>query len=476
MAMVGKKLLVADDSLTIQKVIRLALSNEGYEIQAVSDGNDAIQQIALFRPDIVLIDVSLPGKTAFEVKRSVNEQEEFSEIRFILMSSAFEKFDEAEAKASVFHGRLTKPFDPAHLRQVISDALDQVREKRLDQTSLLIRPSTSTSAAAQDSAPSLFPKRPAAQPGVPEAAGPSIPPPPAPEETPTFVPPSPQAAATESLGPLITPIAMPIIPAPEPPAEESLWPLEEATSAGFRLDTLGKSKEPEGMPQVPLEPLPLSRAAEAEGDIRHLTESTIRTSGLDDFEWSIQEPLKKVSVPAAPESERPSVETQAPPASLPPVGIQLVPPPAEFTRKPHPKETLLPPPPSYKDLSGATFQLDDFPPNESWETLPASSLARPQPTSPLTAPETFSSDSLLIPPPPPYPSLSSGAESLSSGGIPSGASSAEGTVVPLSAGQMEDLLAKQVEESLEKMVRQLLPDLAERILKQEIHRMLMEQQ
>src|SRR5213595_498171 len=67
-SMPGKKLLVADDSLTIQKVIRLALSNEGYEIQAVSDGNDAIQQISLFRPDVVLIDVSLPGKTAFEVK------------------------------------------------------------------------------------------------------------------------------------------------------------------------------------------------------------------------------------------------------------------------------------------------------------------------------------------------------------------------------------------------------------------------
>ena len=57
--MSGKKLLVADDSLTIQKVIRLALSNEGYEIQAVSDGNDAIQQISLFRPDVILIDISL---------------------------------------------------------------------------------------------------------------------------------------------------------------------------------------------------------------------------------------------------------------------------------------------------------------------------------------------------------------------------------------------------------------------------------
>src|SRR3954468_14561802 len=103
--MAGKKLLVADDSLTIQKVIRLALSNEGYDIQAVSDGNDAVQQISVFRPDVVLIDVSLPGKTAFEVKHIVNGQDDLSFVRFVLMSSAFEKIDENQFRETRFHGR-----------------------------------------------------------------------------------------------------------------------------------------------------------------------------------------------------------------------------------------------------------------------------------------------------------------------------------------------------------------------------------
>src|SRR4051794_24785060 len=139
--MPGKKLLVADDSLTIQKVIRLALSNEGHDIQAVSDGNDAIQQISLFRPDVVLIDVSLPGKTAFEVKRSINEHVDLEEVRFVLMSSAFEKVDEVQVEEVKFHGRLTKPFDPAHLRQVLTDVLAQITAKRMEPTSLLKRPS-----------------------------------------------------------------------------------------------------------------------------------------------------------------------------------------------------------------------------------------------------------------------------------------------------------------------------------------------
>jgi CheY-like chemotaxis protein len=121
--MAGKKLLVADDSLTIQKVIRLALSNEGYEIQATSDGADVIQQIATFRPDVVLIDVSLPTKSAFQIKREANTLEDHQGIKYILMSSAFEKIDEEQAREVQFHGRLTKPFDPPQLKQVLNEVL-----------------------------------------------------------------------------------------------------------------------------------------------------------------------------------------------------------------------------------------------------------------------------------------------------------------------------------------------------------------
>jgi len=123
--MPGKKLLVADDSLTIQKVIRLSLSNEGYEIQAVSQCSEALEEIALFLPDLVLIDVSLPEQSAFEVKRIVNEDPRFAQTRFILMSSAFEQVDEHQVEMLGFHGHLTKPFDPAHLRKILLEALQQ---------------------------------------------------------------------------------------------------------------------------------------------------------------------------------------------------------------------------------------------------------------------------------------------------------------------------------------------------------------
>src|SRR3989338_7295075 len=112
----GKKLLVADDSLTIQKVIRLALLHEGYDIQAVADGYEAIQQISVIQPDLVLIDVALPERSAFEVKAEIDAHEDLKAIRFILMSSAFEAVDEAQVKELRFQAHLRKPFDPAQLR------------------------------------------------------------------------------------------------------------------------------------------------------------------------------------------------------------------------------------------------------------------------------------------------------------------------------------------------------------------------
>jgi len=115
----AKKMLVADDSLTIQKVIRLALSGDGYEIQTVSDGKEALEQASLFRPDIFIIDVSLPVFDAYQVREQLLNKPDLKNIPVILMSSAFEKVDEARSKSLGFSGHLIKPFDPSHLRSTL---------------------------------------------------------------------------------------------------------------------------------------------------------------------------------------------------------------------------------------------------------------------------------------------------------------------------------------------------------------------
>jgi CheY-like chemotaxis protein len=117
--MAGKKILVADDSLTIQKVIRLALSGDGYEIQTVSDGKECLEQVSLFRPEICIIDVSLPGLDAYQLRERFLEKPDLKHIPIVLMSSTFEKVDEERMHRLGFSGHLVKPFDPSHLRSTL---------------------------------------------------------------------------------------------------------------------------------------------------------------------------------------------------------------------------------------------------------------------------------------------------------------------------------------------------------------------
>ncbi|MGE4231809.1 MAG: response regulator [Bacteriovoracia bacterium] len=131
----ARKLLVADDSSTIQKVIKLALSSEGYEIIAAAEGKDALQIIETQRPNVVLVDKALPGMDAFELKKKVDTLSDLSGIKFVLLSSAFEKIDDNQLKKSTFDYQLTKPFDPSQLRSVIAELADKSNVQAAPSTS-----------------------------------------------------------------------------------------------------------------------------------------------------------------------------------------------------------------------------------------------------------------------------------------------------------------------------------------------------
>jgi CheY-like chemotaxis protein len=139
----GKKLLVADDSLTIQKVIKLALASDPYEIMTVSNGKDALEQIAIFRPDLVLVDVSLPTLSAFELKEAYNKNSDPAHLKFILMHSAFEPLDERLYRELGFADKLSKPFDPSILRKTLETALTHSVSSPTHSTAQSAQPTTS---------------------------------------------------------------------------------------------------------------------------------------------------------------------------------------------------------------------------------------------------------------------------------------------------------------------------------------------
>jgi len=106
----GRKLLLADDSATIQKVIDLTFADEGVEVISVSNGQDAIDRLREIHPDVVLADVFMPAPNGYEVCEYVKTHEQFKHIPVMLLVGSFEPFDEAEARRVGADDILTKPF------------------------------------------------------------------------------------------------------------------------------------------------------------------------------------------------------------------------------------------------------------------------------------------------------------------------------------------------------------------------------
>jgi CheY-like chemotaxis protein len=109
---VAHTLLLADDSVTIQRVIELTFADEDVRVVAVSDGDEAIALLDKTPPDIVLADVGMPGRNGYEVARHVKETPRLRHIPVVLLTGAFEPIDQAQATAAGCDGVLAKPFEP----------------------------------------------------------------------------------------------------------------------------------------------------------------------------------------------------------------------------------------------------------------------------------------------------------------------------------------------------------------------------
>ena len=105
-------LLLADDSVTIQRVIELTFADEDIRVVAVGDGDQAIAVMEKTPPDIVLADVGMPGRNGYEVAQHMRDTPSLSHIPVVLLTGAFEPIDHLRAAAVGCDGVLAKPFEP----------------------------------------------------------------------------------------------------------------------------------------------------------------------------------------------------------------------------------------------------------------------------------------------------------------------------------------------------------------------------
>jgi CheY-like chemotaxis protein len=104
------KLLLADDSTTIQKVVNLTFGDQGMDVFTFSDGDSAIAQFDEIKPDVVMADVHMPGMSGYRLCELVRQNEASRDTPVLLLVGSFEPFDPEEAQRVGASGHLTKPF------------------------------------------------------------------------------------------------------------------------------------------------------------------------------------------------------------------------------------------------------------------------------------------------------------------------------------------------------------------------------
>ncbi len=107
----GRKILVVDDNLDSRELVVKILGRRGLELHEAADGTDALEQVALVRPDLILLDISLPGMDGYEVTRRLKQDRRFAAIPIIALTAHAMKGDREKALAAGCDDYIAKPID-----------------------------------------------------------------------------------------------------------------------------------------------------------------------------------------------------------------------------------------------------------------------------------------------------------------------------------------------------------------------------
>lgn len=124
-----KKILLADDSITIQKVISITFVAESYDLTIVGDGDSAVKKAREIAPDLIMADVAMPGKTGYEVCEAVKKDPQLKNTPVLLLAGTFEPLNKDEALRAGADDSIVKPFESQELLDKVKDLLDKAESK-----------------------------------------------------------------------------------------------------------------------------------------------------------------------------------------------------------------------------------------------------------------------------------------------------------------------------------------------------------
>lgn len=117
------KLLIADDEAGIRSLVRMTLQSDFYEILEAADGDEALVMALEHLPELILLDVSMPGLSGFEVCRMLKDNASTASVTVVLLTAKAQESDLAQGAAAGADEYFTKPFSPVALLQMVDQVL-----------------------------------------------------------------------------------------------------------------------------------------------------------------------------------------------------------------------------------------------------------------------------------------------------------------------------------------------------------------
>lgn len=261
----ARTILLADDSVTIQKVVELTFLDEDFRVVSFGNGSDAVARLGELRPEVVLADVHMPGADGYEVCAAARAA--LPGVPVLLLVGTFEVFDAQRAEEVGAAGHLKKPFDSQELLRRVQELVSAA-------------PSAATTPAAPEPVAEALPAIDFAAPATPEAAT---------ESSWSFEPveeapqPAPGEVAADTWGGVV-----PEGEAAEAAAEPVWQPVEERAEAELTETAGGEGPAPVGGPL-------------SEGDVDRIARRVVELIGdkpVRDVAWEVVPDLAEVLLKA----------------------------------------------------------------------------------------------------------------------------------------------------------------------------------
>jgi len=117
------RILIVDDDPVILRLLQINFRLEGYEVDSASRGDEALRRAGEAVPDVVVLDIMMPGVDGFDVLRQLKEDPASRDVPVILLSARAQDEDRRRGYALGVEEYVTKPFDPAHLVEIVRRVL-----------------------------------------------------------------------------------------------------------------------------------------------------------------------------------------------------------------------------------------------------------------------------------------------------------------------------------------------------------------